>query len=110
QLGIAGFAFGNTMLFSLANYFGLDPFTASGFKKFAGFLSLVLALPVVTYSAADYWRSAWLSLRQRLLNIDVPIAIGLAALFGQSCYEVWTGRGEGYFPPNGRRILPEPSP
>lgn len=97
QLGVAGFAFGNTMLFSLASYLGLDEFSGPGFRRLVGLLSLALAVPVVVYSAADYWRSAWISLRQRLLNIEVPIAAGIAALFLQSAYEVISGRGEGYF-------------
>jgi len=97
QLGLAGFAFGNTMLFSIAGYFGLDAFSGPAFKRLVAFFSLALAIPVVAYSALDYWRAAWLSLRQRLLNIDVPIAAGIAALFAQSCYEVLSGRGDGYF-------------
>jgi Cu+-exporting ATPase len=97
QLGTAGFAFGNIMLFSISAYLGLDAFTGPGFRKMVGAISLVLALPVVIYSASEYWRAAWTSLRQRLLNIDVPIAVGLAAIFAQSVYEVITGHGEGYF-------------
>lgn len=97
QLGVAGFAFGNTMLFSVATYLGLDSASGPGFRRLVGLISLLLAIPVVVYSALDYWRSAWTSLRQRLLNIDVPIAAGMAALFAQSSYDVLTGRGEGYF-------------
>ncbi|MBI4659265.1 MAG: heavy metal translocating P-type ATPase metal-binding domain-containing protein, partial [Verrucomicrobia bacterium] len=97
QLGIAGFAFGNIMLFSISSYAGLDSLSAPTFRKVFGCFSLLLALPVFFYSAADYWRSAWTSLTQRLLNIDVPIAAGILALFVQSTYEVVTGRGEGYF-------------
>ncbi len=97
QLGVAGFVFGNTMLFSLAGYFGLDTFSGPAFRQLFGWLSLLLAVPVVVFSAADYWRTAWLSLRQRRLSIEVPIAVGLAALSGQSAFEVLSGRGEGYF-------------
>ncbi len=97
QLGFAGFAFGNTMLFSISDYLGLDDFSGPSFRSQVGWLSLVLAIPVVTYSALDYWRAAWVSLQQRLLNIDVPIAAGIAALFAQSCYSVIAGRGDAYF-------------
>lgn len=97
RLGLAGFAFGNIMLFSISAYLGLDAFAGPGFRKMVGAISLLLALPVVTYSALDYWRAAWTSLRQKLLNIDVPIALGIAAIFAQSSYEVFTGRGDGYF-------------
>ena len=96
QMGLAGFAFGNIMLFSLPAYMGLDKFSGPAFKSLFGYLTLVLALPVLVYSASDYWRSAWTSLRQRMLTLDVPIALGLAALYAQSAFEVLSGHGEGY--------------
>ena len=53
-----------------------------------GYLSLALAAPAVFYSASDYWRSAGLSLRRRMLTLDVPIALGLAALYATSAYDI----------------------
>jgi Cu+-exporting ATPase len=96
QVGIAGFAFGNIMLLSLPAYIGLDSLSGPLFKIISGYLSLALAAPVLLYSASDYWQSARLSLRQRVLTLDVPIALGLAALYAQSAYEVVLGRGNGY--------------
>ena len=96
QVGIAGFAFGNIMLLSLPLYLGLDSLSGPLFRIIFGYLSLALAVPVVFYSASDYWRSARLSLRQRMLTLDVPIALGLAALYAQSAYEIVLGRGPGY--------------
>jgi Cu+-exporting ATPase len=96
QIGLAGFAFGNIMLFSLPTYLGLDNFSGPAFKTLFGYLSLALALPVLVYSASDYWRSALVSVRQRMLTLEVPIALGLAALYAQSIFEVLSGRGEGY--------------
>ncbi len=107
QVGIAGFAFGNIMLLSLPRYLGLDSFSGPLFKLIFGYLSLALAAPVVFYSAADYWKSAMLSLRQRTLTLDVPIALGLAALYAQSIYEIVSGRGRrlsGFV--GGPRVLP----
>ncbi len=97
QIGLAGFAFGNLMLLGIADYFGLDAFSGPTFRRISGVISLVLALPVITYSAQDYWRAAWRGLRRKLLTIEVPIAAGLIAIFVQSSYEVWLGRGAGYF-------------
>ena len=74
-------------------YLGLDSLSGPWFKLLAGWLGLALALPVLVYSAADYWRAAWVSLRQRGLTLDVPIALGLAAIYGQSVFEVASGRG-----------------
>jgi Cu+-exporting ATPase len=50
----------------------------------------------VIYSASDYWRSALAAARQRVLTLDVPIALGLAAIYVQSFYEISTGKGAGY--------------
>ena len=96
QVGMAGFAFGNIMLYSLPLYLGLDSLSGPFLKVLFGGLSLALALPVVTFSAADYWRSAFLAVRQRILTLEIPIALGLAALYLQSAYEILSGRGEGY--------------
>jgi len=97
QIGVAGFAFGNTMLFSLPSYFGLDSASGPTFRTLVGWLSLALSLPVVGFSALDYWRTSWNSLRLRRLTMEVPIAVGIAALFLQSAAEVVSGHGEGYF-------------
>jgi len=96
QIGLAGFAFGNIMLLSLPGYFGLDSFSAPVFQRLFGWLSLGLALPVLTISAADYWSSARLALRQKRLTLEVPISAGLAAIYAQSGFEIMTGRGGGY--------------
>ena len=96
QLGVAGFAFGNIMLMSLPFYLGLDTGNGPWFKAVAGWLSLGMALPVVVYSAADFWRAAWTGFRQRTLTLEVPIALGLAAIYGTSAYEVCTHQGPGY--------------
>src|SRR6478609_404275 len=97
QIGFAGFAFGNIMLMSLSSYFGIDAFQAARFKPLFGYISFVLVLPVVFYSATDYWKSAWRSIQQRAISLDIPIAVGIAALFLESAYEVTSGRGDGYF-------------
>ena len=96
QLGLAGFAFGNIMLFSLPGYLGLDAFSGPSFERLFRYLGLVLSAPVLIYSAGDYWRSAWNAVRQRRLTLDVPIALGLAALYAQSLFEVVSHRGDGY--------------
>jgi Cu+-exporting ATPase len=96
QLGFAGFAFGNIMLLSISSYLGLDAFSGPGFRRLSGWISLAVAAPVLFYSAADYWRSAWTALRLRMLTIDVPIALGIAALAAWSAHEVYVGRGVAY--------------
>jgi P-type Cu+ transporter len=96
QIGVAGFAFGNIMLMSLPVYFGLDSLSGPGLHRIFGWLSLALALPVVTFSASDYWKAAFLSIKRRALTLDVPIALGLLAIYGRSVFEIVTASGEGY--------------
>ncbi len=96
KMGVAGFAFGNIMLLSFPEYLGLDRVVDTTFSRLFGYLNILLALPVVFYSAQDYLRSAWLGLKQRELNIDVPIALGVATLFFRSVFEILTQTGAGY--------------
>lgn len=95
RIGIAGFAFGNIMLLSFPSYLGLHPNDA--LLPVFGWLSFALALPVLLVSARDYWQAAWLGIRRGMLTIDFPLALGIAALFAQSAWDVATGAGEGYF-------------
>jgi Cu+-exporting ATPase len=97
QVGLAGFAFGNIMLLSLPEYFGLDVASYEQFGQWFGWLNLALATPVALYSGQDYFKSAWRSLKQKRLNIDVPIALGVLVLYLRSTYEIVSQTGPGYF-------------
>ncbi|GBE30478.1 MAG TPA: HAD family hydrolase [Bacteroidetes bacterium] len=98
QIGIAGFVFGNIMLLSFPEYLArggdiVDP----GLRLIFTWISLVLSLPAVFYSGLDYLIGAWKGLANRVINLDVPIALGILSLFGRSVYEVSVGVGTGYF-------------
>ena len=95
KIGVAGFVSANSMMLNIANYFGLAVDDSVG--RLYGWVNFGLSVPVLLYSASDYFRQAWRGLRQRALTIDVPIALGILTLFGQSTYEVATATGEGYF-------------
>ena len=95
KIGLAGFVSANSMMLNFAHYFGLEADDAIG--RLNGWVNFGLALPVLLYSASDYFRQSWLGLRRRALTLDVPIALGVSALFAQSTYEVVTATGEGYF-------------
>lgn len=97
RLGIAGFCFGNIMLLSLADYLGMDKNDFSMFYSVFNYLNFLLALPVFFYSAWPYFSSAFKGLKQKWLNIDVPISLGILVLFTRSSYEVFSGVGTGYF-------------
>lgn len=95
RLSIAGFAFGNVMLFSFPEYLGLDGTDRVLMRTFS-WLNLALSIPVFFYSAWGYFTASVNSFKQREINIDVPIAAGLLALFLRSSYDIITATGPGY--------------
>ena len=95
KLAVAGFCFGNVMLFSFPEYLGLDHADAS-LQRIFSFLNIALSVPVFFYSGFDYFRASLRSLKEKQINIDVPIAAGLLALFVRSTWDIVTGFGPGY--------------
>lgn len=96
KFGVAGFAFGNIMMLSLPEYFGLDGIKELSFAQFFGYINIILSLPVLLYSASDYLKSAWIAVKHKTINIDIPITLGIIALFVQSVYEIMSKTGAGY--------------
>ncbi|MCF7807096.1 MAG: heavy metal translocating P-type ATPase metal-binding domain-containing protein [Candidatus Marinimicrobia bacterium] len=96
RIGLAGFAFGNVMILSFPEYLSRVGDVDPVFKMVFGYLSLLLSLPVLLYSAKDYYSSAWAGIRSRTVNIDVPITLGIGMLFIRSVWEIVTRTGPGY--------------
>ncbi|MBK8657904.1 MAG: HAD-IC family P-type ATPase [Bacteroidetes bacterium] len=93
------------MLLSFPEYLGLDALAESPFRKFFGYINFLLALPVLFYCAREFFTSAWTAIKQRTLNMDVPIVLGILAMFIRSSYEVFSQTGAGYFDTLGSLIL-----
>ena len=96
KIGIAGFAFGNIMLLSFPEYLSLEDVVTDNIKGIFGTLNMLLALPVFFYSASEYYTSAIKGLRKKIINIDVPITLGILVLFVRSYYELFSMSGAGY--------------
>ncbi|WP_248723938.1 heavy metal translocating P-type ATPase metal-binding domain-containing protein [Seonamhaeicola sp. ML3] len=97
KLGVAGFAFGNVMFLSFPEYFEVGEFWLEKYKHLFRWLMFTYSLPVVFYSAQGYFISAFKGLRSKILNIDVPIALGAAVLFIRSSVEIILDSGSGFF-------------
>lgn len=96
KIGIAGFAFGNIMLFSLPEYLAGPDGVDDQFLQLFGALNIALALPVFLYSSLDFFRPALTGIRQRQWNMDIAISLGIVAMFFRSLYEIGVGLSVGY--------------
>ncbi len=97
QLVIAAFVFGNVMMLSFPEYFQVEGFWINKYKIVFRWLMLLMSIPVVVYSAKDYFISAYKGLSHKILNIDVPVALGVSVLFIRSSTEVVLNTGGGFF-------------
>ena len=95
QLGVAGFAFGSIMLWSFPEYLETDR-TYFGVRNLSSWLSFLVSIPVLLYSSADYFKAAIGALKTKHLNLDIPITIGIIALYARSCYAIFNNEGPGY--------------
>jgi Cu+-exporting ATPase len=96
QLGVAGFCFGNIMIFSFPEYVSLGGM-AREYKYLFNSLNFLLSLPVLFYSAKDYFSAALKGLRQKIVKIEVPLALGIALMFIRSLVDILWRDGAGYF-------------
>ena len=97
KLGVAGFSFGNVMLLSFPEYFESSEFWLDQYKHVFRWVMFAFSLPVVLYAGQDYFVTAYKGLRSKMLNIDVPIALGIATLFIRSTVDVALDLGSGFF-------------
>ncbi len=95
KIAVAGFCFGNSMMLSFPEYFGMDAFEKN-YANFFGYMNLGFAVPTLLYSASDYFRSAWQSVKRRQLNLDVPLALGIFVIFFRTAVEVLSQTGPGF--------------
>lgn len=96
KLGVAGFCFGNIMLMSFPEYFSYQFKDEEIYIRLFAWLNLLLSLPVMLYSATEYFQSALKGLRHKIINIDVPVSSGISVLFLRSAFEIITNTGAGY--------------
>ncbi len=95
KIAVAGFCFGNVMLLSFPEYFGISVYEQT-YRYFFGWLNILFSIPVVFYSGGGYFVSAWQNLRNRVLNIDFPLALGISVLFARTVFEIISHTGAGF--------------
>lgn len=97
KIGVAFFCFGNIMLLSFPEYFEVNEFWIDQYKGFFRWLIFALSLPAFIYSASGYYIAAYKSIRQGMLNIEIPIALGIVVMFVRSTVDILFNYGQGFF-------------
>ncbi|MGV6812269.1 MAG: heavy metal translocating P-type ATPase [Brevirhabdus sp.] len=93
RLAVAGFAMMNVMLLSIAVWSGATDATRDLFH----WISALIAIPTIAFSAQPFFRSAWSMLRHARLNMDVPISLAIILAAGMSIYETSQSGQHAYF-------------
>lgn len=97
KLGVAFFCFGNIMLLSFPEYFEMKEYWLDQYRGFFRILIFGLSLPSFIYSASGYYVAAYKSLKHKMLNIEIPIALGIVIMFVRSVVDITFDYGPGFF-------------
>jgi len=93
RLGVAAAGAMNLMFISGALYAGEHSGMASAYEGFFRWLSLLIAVPVLGFSARPFFQTALAGLRTRVVHIDLPIAVAIAIAAAASSWNALWGSG-----------------
>ena len=100
RLGVALLGMMQVMMYAWPSYIGSGDLTPE-FHLLLSWTSWLLTVPVIFYSAAPIFWSAWHSIgmfaKSHQLNMDVPIAVALGLSFVAGTVNTMTGSGSSYF-------------
>jgi Cu2+-exporting ATPase len=93
RIGVAGFGTMQAMMVAVGMYTGATDF----WLDFLRWLSMLVATPVVFFSAWPFFQAAWRSIKMRHLVMDVPVALAIGLAYFASVWATVSGTGEVYF-------------
>jgi len=93
RLGVAGFGMMQAMMVAVGIYFG----ATGAWLDFLRWLSMLVATPVVFFSASPFFKAAWRSIKSKQLIMDVPVALAIGLAYLASAWATITSSGEVYF-------------
>ena len=97
RLAVAGLFGMQVMMISISLYAGAWSGMETDFEQLFRWVSLALTVPVMLFSAATFFRSAWYDLISRSVSMDVPVSLGIGIAFTSSVVATIKGYGEIYF-------------
>ena len=97
RLGLAGIMTAQVMVLAEALYLGTDTGAESEFAGLFYWVSLLLTLPVLLYSAQPFFKGAWNDLKHLRAGMDVPVVLGILGAFSASVWTTFTHEGAVYY-------------
>lgn len=97
RLAVAGFGAMQAMMYASALYLGEVETMGEATRDLMRWFGLLVATPVVFYSARPFFQGASRALRSRTLGMDVPVAIAIALIYAASLAQALRGGAEVYF-------------
>ena len=97
SMAVAGFAAANVMLLSVAIWSGAFNDMGEATRALFHWVSALIVLPAVAYAVRPFLASAWGGLRHGMLNMDLPITVGVLLTAGVSLFETMRGGQHAYF-------------
>ncbi len=97
RLVVAGLGAMQAMMYAVALYAGVFDGIDPAVRDFFRWLGLLVATPVVLYSARPFFAGALREWRARRLSMDTPVALAIALIYVASIVETMRGGHEIYF-------------
>ena len=97
RLAIAGLGAMQVMMLAVPLYAGEGTDMDPGMRAFLRWVSFVLTVPVVFYSAQEFFRGAWRDFKLRRPGMDVPVSLAIGGAFSASVWSTLTGGVDVYF-------------
>ena len=97
RLAIAGLGMMQVMMYSLGFYLDLNEEMSQNNWMLLRWVSLLISTPVVFYAASPFYISAFKSLRNKAINMDVPVTLAIFGAWSASAYATLVAQGEVYF-------------
>jgi len=98
RLAVAGIGAMQVMMYAIALYSGAISEDMPAFQRdLLRLFSAIMATPVVLYSAAPFYRTAWRDIKLCHLGMDVPVAIAIGSAYLASLWATFFAEGEVYY-------------
>jgi Cu2+-exporting ATPase len=95
RLFVAAFAMMQVMMYAFPAYLQpvpqVDGDLTPDIDRLLKIASMALTVPVVFFSSAPFFTSAWRAIRNRHIGMDVPVSVGIIATFGASVWSTYRG-------------------